>query len=109
MEKVEIVGKTHMKKVKLKDKKRNKKRQRNSAKSVKRRQKRKRKIAKNKSKKRSSLHEEIIVSQVNEMRRPTFDRNAFGSSAPIISENIQNVLEKEEGFNKSAWGPPVDE
>ena len=106
---MEVVGKIQMKKVSFKNKKRNRKKQHDSAKSVKRKQKRKKEMTRNKSKKRSSLRKEIIVSQVNEMRKPTFDRNAFGSSTPIISENTQNVLEKKEGFNKSAWSPPTDE
>lgn len=106
---MEVVGKTQMKKVTFKNKKRNRKKQRDSIKSVRRKQKRKKEMVRNKFKKRSSLREEIIVSQINEMQKPTFDRNAFGSSAPIISENSQNVLKKKEGFDKSAWGPPINE
>jgi hypothetical protein len=48
----------------------------------------------------------MLVSHVNEIQKPTFDKNAFGSSTPIIGENVQNVqnvLEKKEGFDKSAW------
>ena len=110
---MEIIGETQqMKKLKSKDKKRNRKKQRDSVKSARRKQKRKKALARNRSQRRTSLHKEIIVGQINEMKKPTFDRNAFGSSAPstpIISENIQNVLEKKEGFNKSAWSQPTDE
>jgi len=106
MEKVEIIGKVQMKKTKRRDKKRNKKKQRDFVKSAKCKRKQKKEALRRRIEKLSFLRKKMLISHVNEIQKPTFDKNAFGSSAPIIGENAQNaqnVLEKKEGFDKSAW------
>ena len=103
---MEITGKVQMKKTKLKDRKRNKKQQRDFVKSAKCKKKQKKEALRRRIKKLSFLRKKMLVSHINEIQKPTFDKSAFGSSAPIIGENVQNVqnvLEKKEGFDKSAW------